>query len=496
MKLGGQFDFKTVNTILSKKEEILIDKTTLKKLEAQRQNITRFIEQGKIMYGINTGFGALRTKNISANDLAALQENIILSHAVGVGNPIPQHIVKTIMFLIVNYLSKGFSGVRPIIIQTLTEMINKGVIPIVPEKGSVGSSGDLAPSAHIMLVLLGRGEAYYKDERIGGQKAMEKAGIKPVQLDAKEGLALINNTATMTAYAIDCLIRAERLKKIADIACALSAEALRATPNAFDPRIHAIKPHKGQIAVAKQIKELLKNSTMVDTTRVQDQYSIRCAPQVHGAIRDAIDYVTSVVNTEINAVTDNPLIFGEGKLTQVVSGGNFHGEPVAIAMDTLRLAMCGYANISDRRISSLLDPNHNFGLPAFLVKNPGLHSGMMIIQYTTAALVSENKILAHPAVVDSVPTSANIEDYVSMGTIAARKTYEVLANVQHVLAIELLVACQAIDFRLQEGYTLGTLTNKIYKKIRKQVPFFSVDQEYMQHVQKIEHMIEEDILIA
>lgn len=490
MILGRKsIDFETLFTAISKKEKITADLKLLKNLQKNRKNLEELISFGSVMYGINTGFGALRNKNISPKDLAKLQENLILSHAVGVGRPIQTEIVKTIMIIIANYLIKGYSGVRPVVVSTLLEMVNKNVIPVVPEKGSVGSSGDLAPSAHIILVMMGKGEAYFNGKKMPGMDALKLAKIKPLVLDAKEGLATINNTATMTAHAVFSLNLATILKDTADIAGALSAEALRATPKAFDPRIHNLKPHPGQKKAADNMRRLLLGSTMLERKRVQDQYSIRCIPQVHGAVRDAIDYSSSVVNRELNSVTDNPLIFFLRDQVDVVSGGNFHGESVAIAMDTLKLACAEFANISDRRISSLLDPSHNFGLPAFLAKEPGLNSGMMILQYTTAALVSENKILAHPAVVDSVPTSANTEDHVSMGTIAARKSLEVLENVLDVLSIEIFVACQAIDFRFKEGYRLGLATNKIFKTIRKEVPFLERDTQYMPHIEKIKTMI-------
>lgn len=472
------------------KEKIEVNRKLLAFLGKKRKEIERLIDGGEVIYGVTTGLGPLKNKSIPSEDLQRLQENVIRSHAVGVGKPFPEEIVKTIMLLIVLSVSKGFSGVRPKVVRALLGMINKGVIPVVPEKGSVGSSGDLAPSAHIVLVLLGRGEAYFKGVRMPGGKALQKAHLSPIKLRAKEGLALINNTATMTANAIFALSKSEYLSRLADLSASLSMEALRASKKAFDKRIHQLKPYKNQIAVASRIRKLLLGSTMEDRNRVQDQYSIRCIPQVHGAIKEAIEFVEKIVNHEINSVTDNPLIFNEGGRIEAISGGNFHGEAIAIAMDTLRLSICGLANIADRRIASLLDISHSFGLPPSLVREPGLNSGLMIIQYTTAALVSENKILAHPAVVDSIPTSANIEDYVSMGTISARKTREVVENVKTVLAIEILVACQAIDFRLKEGYKLGKGTAKLYKKIRKEIPFFKTDQEYGPHFSKIVKMLD------
>lgn len=487
-------EYESIYNAVESRENISIDPSLLITISHHRDRLIKLIKKGNVMYGINTGFGALRGKNISPEDVYELQENLIVSHAVGVGDPVYPQIVKIMMFLIANYLTKGYSGVRSVLPETLVNMINRDVIPIVPEKGSVGSSGDLAPSSHLVLVMIGKGEAWFRGKPMKGRDAMKLAGIPLITLEAKEGLALINNTAMMTAHAIVALTKSAYLADMADLASALSSEALRATTHAFDKRIHELKPHKGQLLVAKHMRELLENSTMTDMNRIQDQYSIRCIPQVHGAVREAIDYVEGVVNTEINSVTDNPLIFDAGNTIEVISGGNFHGESVGIAMDTLKLAVCEFANISDRRIASLLDPHHNFGLPPFLAKKPGLNSGMMILQYTTAALVSENKILAHPAVVDSIPTSANVEDLVSMGTISARKTVEVLKNITNVLAIELLVACQAIDFRLNEGYKLGRHTGKAYNEIRKIVPFFDKDSEYMSSVSKIVRLIDLRIL--
>lgn len=458
-------------------------------LSTTRLFLEKEIANKKIMYGITTGFGAFKNKFISEAETKKLQENIIISHAVGQGKPFDEKTVKAIMLIIVNYLSKGYSGVRPIVIDTLLQMINKNVIPFVPEKGSVGSSGDLSPSAHIILVLIGKGRAYYKGKLLSGKEALQKAGIKLLILEAKEGLALINNTATMTANGCFALSDAEKIIKLSDIAGALSAEALRSTPRAFDERIHKIKPHNGQIKVAKNLRTLLKNSTMCDLNKIQDQYSIRCMPQIHGAVREAFKFAEKIINTELSSVTDNPLLFNKNGKIEILSGGNFHGEAVAIAMDTLGLALCEYGNVSDRRTASLLDPANNNGLPAFLAENGGLNSGFMILQYTTASLVSENKILAHPASVDSIPTSANVEDHVSMGTIAARKVREIINNLKSILTIEVMVACQAIDFRLEKGFRLGNGTNNFYKKIRKIIPFFEKDEEYYPYIEKLRNYL-------
>jgi len=497
LKINGQsLEYTNVARVALDHEQVSLGQAAKKKVERTRQAIEKAVDNNEIIYGVTTGFGAFKNTAISPEDVENLQRNLIMSHAVGVGAPLERPIVRAMMFLMANYLSKGHSGVRPIVIETLIELLNKDVCPIVPEQGSVGSSGDLAPSAHVILVLIGQGEATYKGETLSGRDALKRAGITPIVLQAKEGLALINNTSCMTAIASVTLARTDRLLDTADIAGALSAEALRATPNAFDADVHKIKAHAGQIAVAAHLRELLNGSTMLDRQRVQDQYSIRCMPQIHGAVREAVGYVKGVVNTEINSVTDNPLIFlDDAGRAKVISGGNFHGEPVAIAMDTLGIALSEVANIADRRIASLLDPATNYDLPAFLVANGGLNSGFMILQYTTAALASENKVLAHPASVDSIPTSANVEDLVSMGTIGARKARSISTNVTNVLAIELLTACQAIDFRLKAGYALGKGTKKAYAAVRKVAPYFAEDAVYYSYTNQLAAAIENGSLL-
>ncbi|KKQ34276.1 MAG: Histidine ammonia-lyase [Microgenomates group bacterium GW2011_GWA2_37_6] len=475
---------------VSRLEKVSLGKTAIQKVQNTRKLLEKSLTDKSVIYGVTTGFGAFKNTAIDSDNLKKLQENLILSHAVGVGDPFSPEISRGMMFIIANYLSKGYSGARTLVIQTLIEMLNKNVVPVIPQKGSVGSSGDLAPSAHLVLVMLGKGEAYYKGKKMKGEKAMKLAKIKPIILEAKEGLALINNTSAMCSVGSQALFQSKRLLEIADLSASLSTEALRGTTKAFDARIHSIKPHNGQVAVAQNLRKTLKGSTMIDNTKVQDQYSLRCIPQIHGAVRETFSHVEKVINTELNSVTDNPLIFTENGKLEVISGGNFHGEPVAMVMDFLAIAISELANISDRRIASLLDPATNNGLPAFLTEDGGVNSGMMILQYTTAALASENKILAHPASVDSIPTSANIEDLVSMGTIAARKCLEICKNVEHVLTIEALVSCQAIDFRLKEGYKLGAETERIFKRIRKVVPFFKVDATYSLYFDKIKSVLE------
>lgn len=457
-----------------------------KKILKARQTVEKVVQEGKVVYGISTGFGAFKNQVINKEDSGKLQENLILSHAVGVGNYLPTEVVRGLMFLMINYLSKGYSGIRLQTIETLKQMLNKNVHPLVPEKGSVGSSGDLAPSAHMALVLIGRGEAEYQGRHMSGAKAMRLAKIKPVQLSSKEGLAIINNTSTMTSIASLVLHDSKWLIKLASISAALSLQALRGTDRAYDKRIHAIKAHKGEVDTAAELRKLLSGSTLVDRSRVQDAYSFRCVPQVHGAIREAFDYANHVVTTEINSVTDNPLVLGKESV-DLISGGNFHGEPVAIAMDTLGIALSELANISERRMAALVDPANNNGLPAFLVEKGGLNSGFMIIQYSAASLVSENKVLAHPASVDSIPTSANTEDLVSMGTIAARKAREIFENAANVLTMEIIVACQAIEMRKKanKSLKLSPKTQKIFNFARRIVPYFPSDTTYYPYMREL-----------
>ncbi|MBU0534868.1 MAG: histidine ammonia-lyase [Patescibacteria group bacterium] len=474
-------------------EKVSISPSLKLPIAKARKIVDEAVTAKKIVYGITTGFGAFKNKSIDQKETKQLQENLILSHAVGVGNFFPTETVRGIMLLIANYLSKGYSGAKWETVQTIIEMLNKSVHPLIPEKGSVGSSGDLAPSAHMVLVLIGKGEAEYKGKIMTGAEAMRKAGIKPVQLSSKEGLALINNTTAMSSVASHVVHDFRWLIELADTCAALSLQALRGTDKAYDARIHAIKPHDGQIQTAANLRALLRGSTFVDRTRVQEAYSFRCLPQIHGAIREAYYYVNKVVGTEINSVTDNPLIFS-GDEPDVISGGNFHGEPVAIAMDTMGIALSEIANTSDRRIATLYDPSTNNGLPAFLVVNGGLNSGFMIMQYTTASLVSENKILAHPASVDSVPTSANIEDLVSMGTIASRKAREIFDNTANVLTIELISACQAIDIRNRDLFPklkLSKRTEKVYKKVREIVPFIDKDTVYYPYMRAVRSSLQD-----
>ena len=447
----------------------------MQRVSASREVVDKLVAQGHPMYGINTGFGRFADVAIGEEDLNLLQVNLILSDVCGVGAPLPRDVVRGMLLLRANSLLGGCSGARPVVIETLIAMLNAGVHPVIPEKGSVGSSGDLCPLSHMVLPMLGMGEAEYRGQVIEGAEAMKLAGIATIELRAKEGLALINGTQCMTSVAAHATHDAFVLLKSADAIGALTMESLRGIINAYDPRIHAIRRHKGQIESAANLRKVLEGSgytTKQGELRMQDAYSVRCTPQVHGGARLAADYVAGVVLTEMNAVTDNPLVFTDNG--DVFSGGNFHGEPMAIASDTLGIAVSELGNISERRIAKLVDPALNHGLPAFLVKNGGINCGFMIPQYAAAALVSENKVLAHPASVDSIPTSAGQEDHVSMGTIAARKAATIVSHVQMVLGIELLAAAQAID--LQEKRAMGKGTGAAYKAIREHVSFMENDR--------------------
>jgi len=437
--------------------------------------VRRWIEEGRIIYGVTTGFGALSNVTIPPAETRILQENILMSHAAGVGRPLDEETVRAIMALRVKALARGQSGIRLETVRRLADMLNRGIHPVIPEKGSVGASGDLAPLAHLALVLIGRGEAFHEGNRMPGAEALRRCGMAPLRLEAGEGLALVNGTQMTTAIGALAAYDAARLAKLADIAAAMSLEVLLGSRTEFDPRIHEVRPHPGQIAAADNLRRITSNSEIVsshkDCNRVQDAYTLRCSPQVHGASRDAIDYAARVVVTEMNASTDNPLIFPDTE--EFLLGGNFHGQPVGLALDFLCMAVAELAGISERRIERLVNPQLS-GLPAFLVSEGGLNSGFMLAQYTAAALVSENKVLAHPATVDSIPTSANKEDHVSMSPIAARKCREALTNAEFVIAVELLCGAQALDLFTNVKPGSGTLA--AYECIRRSVPHLEKDR--------------------
>jgi histidine ammonia-lyase len=473
--------------------------------KAAQQRVTRaadavqhLIANGTVAYGITTGFGAFKDRIISADQTEQLQRNILMSHAVGVGEPFDVPATRAIMLIRANTLARGHSGIRLSTLQRLLDMLNTGMHPLIPQKGSLGASGDLAPLAHMSLPLIGLGEALWRGERMSGAAALMAAGLQPVSLAAKEGLALTNGTSVMCALGVLSTLRAERLCQSADIAGCLSLEALHGTALAFDERIHRLRPFPRQIECAAYLRALLAGSQFTrtnDPTNVQDAYTLRCIPQVHGAVRDAIAYARWAFEIELNAVTDNPLLFIDDTTGEVsvLSGGNFHGEPLAIAMDYLGLALAELGNIAERRVMRLTDEASNTHvLPAFLTLNGGLNSGFMIVQYTAAALATENKVLAHPASVDTIPTSANVEDHVSMGLTAALKLRQILDNVEHILAIELLCAAQGIDFRrtaLDGQAQLGQGTRAAYALIRTRTPFIEQDTVMYPHMAAVHALV-------
>jgi len=453
-----------------------------------RKLIDRWVQEEKTIYGVTTGFGALSDVIISKEDTQRLQENILMSHAAGVGNILDKETVRAIMALRIKDLARGHSGIRLETVNCLTDLLNRGVCPVIPEKGSVGASGDLAPLAHLCLILIGQGEAFYEGQRIPGAEALKRCGMDPLKLEAGEGLALVNGTQVMTAIGGLAVYDSLRLSKMSDIAAAMSLEVLMGSKTEFDPRIHEVRPHPGQAAAAENMDRIIQNSEIIsshkDCSRVQDAYTLRCSPQVHGASKDSINYALNVVETEMNSSTNNPLFFPESE--EFLLGGNFHGQPVALAMDFLCMAVSELANISERRIERLLNPKLS-GLPAFLVSDGGLNSGFMIAQYTAAALVSENKILSHPACVDSIPTSANKEDHVSMGTISARKCREIVKNSEQVISIELLCGAQAMDLFTNLKPGKGTLV--AYKTIRDAVSHLDKDRILSRDIETLVHLM-------
>jgi histidine ammonia-lyase len=464
-------------------------------VDRSREIVLKALEDGQPHYGINTGFGILANKRIDTGELAALQRNILLSHACGVGQPVPPAITRLMLQLKIHALGLGQSGLSRTTFDQLLAFEKHDLLPWIPSRGSVGASGDLAPLAHMCLPLIGRGEVWdaeHRDKR-EADAALKELGLSAIELQAKDGLALINGTQLMAAYGAFVLERSIALRKSADIISAMSLEALQGSARPFDERVHQIRPHPGQIEVAANIRQLLERSEIMDSHRfcgkVQDPYSLRCIPQVHGASRDALDYATNVVEIELNSVTDNPLVFKNG---EIISGGNFHGQPLALALDFAAMALAELASISERRTYLLLE-GHD-GLPKLLMKDTGVNSGFMIPQYTAAALVSENKVLCHPASVDSIPTSLGQEDHVSMGSISALKLLSVLENVEHVLAVELLTASQALDFR--QPLKPGEGVAAAHRCLREHVPHAHEDYEVRNDLEVCASMLRKGELAA
>lgn len=485
---GSNLNIRLAKEIVDKNLTIGITAKAESNIKRSRDVIEKWLKSGEVIYGVTTGFGEFKDVKIPMKDVETLQRNLIMSHSAGVGEPLPKNIVRLMLLLRINSLAKGYSGVRLGLVEHLVKIFNLGIVPFIPSQGSVGSSGDLAPLAHLASFILGEGYAYYGSRVLASKEVLAKHKLKPFKLSAKEGLALINGTQMMTAFAVEILNRSYRLSKLADIAGALSVEALKGSDNAFRDELQKVRPHKGQINTANNLRKLLKNSGIkkshIDCGKVQDAYSLRCIPQVHGAVKDTIEYVTKVIETEVNSATDNPLIFP--KTNEHIEGGNFHGEPVALVMDFLKIALSELGSISERRTARLVDGSLS-GLPRFLTPKGGLNSGLMIAQYTAASLVSENKVLCHPASVDSIPTSANQEDHNSLGSISSRHSFEVLNNTEKIIAIEILCSCQGIDFL--KPLKCGAGTGEAYMQVRKSVKHIIDDVLINDYIQSVSDVI-------
>ncbi|HEX8495003.1 MAG TPA: histidine ammonia-lyase [Pyrinomonadaceae bacterium] len=494
LELDGQrLSLQQVADVARGAERVGLAEQARVRVERARRIVEKIINEGRIVYGVNTGFGKLSDVHIAASELRQLQLNLVRSHACGVGPVLSESETRAMLLLRANVLALGYSGARPAVIEMLVRMLERGVHPVIPEKGSVGASGDLAPLAHLALTVIGEGEARYRGERMASAAALHAAKLEPLQLEAKEGLALLNGTQAMCAVGGLALYRALRLVRLADVAGAMTLEALKGTPAAFDERIHNARPHPGQTIVASHLRELLqeseiRNSHLENDPRVQDAYSLRCMPQVHGAVRMALDHAREIVETETGSATDNPLVFADGE--EVLSGGNFHGAPVALALDYAALALTDLASISERRIERLVNPDLNEGLPAFLTAHPGMSSGFMIAQVTAVALLSEMKVLAHPASVDNLPTSGGKEDHVSMGMTAAAKLRTIVDDAEHVIAIEMLAAAEGLDYRAPLLPGLGV--RRAYEVVRARIPRLQHDRALAPDIQQIVEAIRLD----
>ena len=496
---GADLSIDDVEAVARHGVQVVLDEAARGRMQEARDVIDGLVAEGAVVYGVTTGFGDLATTFIEPGQTGQLQENLLMSHAAGVGSTFPTEVVRAMLLLRANTLALGHSGCRPLLVDRLLAFLERGIHPVVPEQGSLGASGDLAPLAHLALPLIGRGEAELGGRIVPAAAALDEAGLEPLQLGPKEGLALLNGTQMMGALAALFLADADRLVATASVAAAQSVEALLGTDVAYAAAYQLARPHPGQVAVATELRYLLRDSGLQrahhgSTHKVQDPYSLRCVPQVHGAVRDALDHLRRVLDIELNSATDNPLVFPGGGVAdadavatgggRVISGGNFHGEPLALALDYAKLAVAELGSISERRTATLVDPRLNGGLPPFLAASSGVESGMMIYQYTAAALASEHKVLAHPASADSIPTSANQEDHVSMGSISARHARAILDGVERILAIELIVGAQALDLRLAsmggEGDrrpSPGTGVAEAHERIRSRVAHLDRDRE-------------------
>lgn len=491
---GNDLTFAQLYAVALRDEIVSLSPDAIARMKASRDVVEKLVADGQTAYGINTGFGKLATVRISAEQVHQLQINLVRSHACGVGTPLSEAETRAMMLLRANALAKGLSGVRPVVVETLCAMLNVGVHPIIPSQGSVGASGDLAPLAHLAQVVIGEGEAAYKGEKLAGGEALRRAGIAPVALEAKEGLSLLNGTQGMLALLSLALLEADTLADTADVAASLSLDALRGSPGAFDARIMHAREYPGAATTARHLAHLNEGSQIREShraphadNRVQDAYSLRCTPQVHGAVRDSLVQARQTALIELNSATDNPLVFvkedGNG---EIVNGGNFHGQPLAMAADQVAISIATLGGISERRTEQMTNPLTSM-LPAFLTPDPGLNSGFMIAQVTAAALTSENRALAIPHSVDSIPTSGNQEDYVSMGMSGARRLERMLQNLRHILAIELLCACQGID--LLTPLQTGALAKKAYDAVRAVSPKVTADRPLAPDVNAVARLI-------
>lgn len=481
---GQSLTFSEAHKVLIDDEKVVYSDASMREVQKSRTAVEKIVDEERIVYGITTGFGKFSDVYIGKEDVEELQLNLIRSHACGIGDPFPEIVSRAMVLLRANALLKGYSGVRPVLIKRLLDLLNANIHPVIPQQGSLGASGDLAPLSHLALVLIGEGEVFYKNERIPALDALTNEGIFPITLTAKEGLALINGTQAMTAMGVVAYLEAEKLAYQSEVIASMTMEGLHGIIDAFDEDIHLARGYKEQVEVAKRIRTYLADSqltTKQGEIRVQDAYSIRCIPQVHGATWQTLNYVKEKLEIEMNAATDNPLIFDNGE--KVLSGGNFHGQPIAFAMDFLAIAVAELANISERRIERLVNPQLN-DLPAFLSPQPGLQSGAMIMQYAAASLVSENKIFAHPASVDSIPSSANQEDHVSMGTIGSRHAYQIITNTRRVLSIEAICAMQATEIRGKEK--MASMTSSFLEKGREIVSPISKDRVFSKDIEEVD----------
>src|SRR5256712_11203316 len=487
---GQRLSLAQVAAVAHAEERVALTSEARTRVETSRRVVEKIVAEERTVYGVNTGFGKLSDVHIEQSQLRELQLNLVRSHSCGLGAPLSEVEARAMLLLRANVLAQGYSGCRPVLIEILIAMLECGVTPVIPEKGSVGASGDLAPLAHLALTVIGEGEAFYRGERMAGAKALQSASIEPLQLEAKEGIALLNGTQAMAAVGGLALHRAERVARLADVAGAMSLEALRGTPVAFDERIHAARPQRYQAEVAAHLRELLldseiRQSHLQNDPRVQDAYSLRCMPQVHGAVRGALAHAREIIEIETGSATDNPLVFTESD--EVLSGGNFHGAPLALAFDYAAMGLTDLISITERRVDRLVNPDANEDLPAFLTSHPGPASGFMMLQIVAAALLNEAKVLAHPASIDNVPTDGGKEDHVSMGMTAATKLRSIVDNAELITAIEMITAAEGLEYRapLQPGRGV----KQAYNIVRVHVPRLTADRAMSHEIQEIAEAI-------